>query len=403
MKENDTESSRPIRNVFALGFVSFFTDISSEMIFSLLPTFILELPGSNRAILGLIEGVSEALSYGLRAVSGFFSDKFRKRKLVVLAGYAFSNVVKPLFAVAQSATDALIIRVADRVGKAVRTAPRDALLSESISEKRRGTAFGLHRTLDQAGAIIGPLVASALLLLLGLTVRTVFWISFIPGSIALLILLFLVQEHIGKTTEKFKLLTGVRTVLKGSFSLLLVVVAVFSLGAFNFSFILLNAKEAGISDPLIPLVYAVVNVAHTVIAIPAGVLSDKIGKERVLLTGYGIFLVTSLLILLSPKIEVYAYIIALIFGIYIGIIETIQRALIPKYAESSLRGTAYGLYYLVVGIAFFIANTVVGALWQYFGSSTVAAYSMALSFIAIIGMLFLFNYQKRKFSEAKTQ
>ncbi|MEM2914168.1 MAG: MFS transporter, partial [Candidatus Bathyarchaeia archaeon] len=153
----------------------------------------------------------------------------------------------------------------------------------------------------------------------------------------------------------------------------------------------------------IPLVYAVVNVAHTVIAIPAGVLSDKIGKERVLLTGYGIFLVTSLLILLSPKIEVYAYIIALIFGIYIGIIETIQRALIPKYAESSLRGTAYGLYYLVVGIAFFIANTVVGALWQYFGSSTAAAYSMALSFIAIIGMLLLLNYQKRKSSEAKTQ
>ncbi|MEM2914167.1 MAG: MFS transporter, partial [Candidatus Bathyarchaeia archaeon] len=241
MKENDTESSSSIRNVFALGFVSFFTDISSEMIFSLLPTFILELPGSNRAILGLIEGVSEALSYGLRAVSGFFSDKFRKRKLVVLAGYAFSNVVKPLFAVAQSAIDTLIIRVADRVGKAVRTAPRDALLSESISEKHRGTAFGLHRTLDQAGAIIGPLVASALLLLLGLTIRTVFWFSFIPGSIALLILLFLVQEHVGKTTGKFKLLTGVRTVLKGSFPLLLVVVAVFSLGAFNFSFIFLNA------------------------------------------------------------------------------------------------------------------------------------------------------------------
>ncbi len=154
-----------LRNVYALGFVSFFTDVSSEMVFSLLPVFILGLPGSSKALLGLIEGTAEALSYGMRAVSGVFSDKFRKRKAIILIGYGLSNVVKPLFAVASSALDAFVIRVADRVGKGVRTAPRDALISESVPEGRRGVAFGLHRTLDQTGAIVGPLAASAILFL----------------------------------------------------------------------------------------------------------------------------------------------------------------------------------------------------------------------------------------------
>ncbi|MFB0504011.1 MAG: MFS transporter, partial [Candidatus Bathyarchaeia archaeon] len=289
MKTRNPETGA-IRNVYALGFVSFFTDISSEMCFSLLPTFILGLPGSSPAILGLIEGVAEALSYGLRAISGIFSDKFRKRKVVVLVGYSFSNVVKPLFAVAQSAVDAFVIRVADRVGKGVRTSPRDALLSESISDKRRGAAFGLHRTLDQTGAILGPLIASLSMLLLGLTARDIFWLSLIPGSMAILILVFHVKEQISKTTGEFELLKGMRTVLTGDFRLLLVVVTLFSLGAFSFSFVLLNAEEAKIAVVFIPLVYAAINVAHTLIAIPSGLLADRIGKEKVLMMGYGAFL-----------------------------------------------------------------------------------------------------------------
>ena len=396
MKTENSEKSttEARRNIFALGFVSFFTDISSEMVFSLLPTFILGLPGSSAAILGLIEGVAEALSYGIRAVSGVFSDKFRRRKAVVLVGYGLSNVVKPLFAAAQTAVDALIVRVTERIGKGVRTAPRDALLSESVSEKNRGAAFGLHRTLDQTGAILGPMVASLAMLLLGLTTRDIFWLSLIPGLIALLILLFLVQERVGKSARKFKMLMGMRTVLKGDFLLLLIVVGVFSLGAFNFSFVLLNAREAGVLGPLIPLVYAAINVGHTVVAIPAGVLSDRIGKEKVLILGYTVFLFTAMLIFFLPADGFNAFLIAVIFGTYVGIIETVQRALIPGYVESGLRGTAYGLYYLVVGSSFFVANTVVGTLWCFFGSSAASIYSVTLSSIAIIGML-LFLYHKK--------
>jgi len=376
----------PFRNLFALGFVSFFTDMSSEMVFSLLPTFLLGLPGSSRAVLGLIEGTAEALSYALRAVSGIFSDKFRKRKLFVLIGYSLSNAVKPFFAVARVPFDVFVIRVSDRVGKGVRTSPRDALLCESVSEKRRGAAFGLHRTLDQAGAIVGPVIASTALLILGFTVRDIFWLSLIPGSIALFIILFFVKERASKCASEFRLLEGVKSALKGNFSLLLIVVGIFSLGAFNFSFVLLNAQEAGIADSLIPLVYAAVNVAHAAIAIPAGVLSDRIGKEKVMVLGYGIFLSTTLLILL-PATGYVALLIAVMYGAYIGVVETVQRALIPDYVGEKLRGTAYGIYYLVVGSSFFVSNSVVGSLWEYFGSSVASTYSITLSAIAILAMM----------------
>ena len=310
--------------MFALGLVSFFTDMSSEMVFSLLPTFLLGLPGSSRAVLGLIEGTAEALSYALRAVSGVFSDKFRKRKIFVLVGYGLSNAVKPLFAVARVPFDVLLIRVGDRVGKAVRTSPRDALLYESVSEKRRGAAFGLHRTLDQAGAIVGPVIASAAMLVLGFTVRDILWLSLIPGSIALFIILFLVKERVAKSTSDFKLLSGVKSALKG-----------------NFSFVLLNAQEAGVADSLIPLVYAAVNVAHTAVAIPAGVLSDRVGKEKVMILGYGIFLSTTLLFLV-PATRYVALLVAVMYGAYIGVVETVQRALIPDYVGEKLREQRMG-------------------------------------------------------------
>ncbi len=383
-----------VRNLFALGFVSFFTDMSSEMVFSLLPAFLLGLPGSSRAMLGLIEGTAEALSYGLRAVSGIFSDKFRKRKLFVLVGYSLSNAVKPLFAVARVPFDVFLIRVTDRVGKGVRTSPRDALICESVSEKRRGAAFGLHRTLDQAGAIVGPLIASAVMILLGFTIKDVFWLSLIPGAIALLLILFLVKERTGKSACEFHLLEGVKSVLKGDFSLLLVVVGIFSLGAFNFSFVLLNAGDAGIADSFIPLVYAAVNVAHAAVAIPAGVLSDRVGKEKVMVLGYGVFLSSALLILL-PVSGVVALLVAVVYGAYLGIVETVQRALIPDYVGQSFRGTAYGLYYLLVGSAFFVSNSVVGALWDYFGSSVASSYSITLSVVAILAMM-LFVRKRRE-------
>jgi MFS family permease len=389
--ETDADSRR---NIFALGFVSFFTDISSEMVFSILPTFLLGLPGSSKAILGFIEGAAEALGYALRSVSGVFSDKFRKRKLLVLAGYGVSNAAKPLFAIARTPLDVLAIRISDRVGKGVRTSPRDVLLAESISEKHRGAAFGLHRTLDQAGAIVGPVVASTAMLALGFTMRDIFWLSLIPGAIALLLLVFFVKERVGKAGGEFHLLAGVKTVLKGKFPWLLVIVGVFSLGAFDFSFVLLNAQEAGIADSVIPIVYAVINLAHAAIAIPAGVLSDRIGKEKGMVLGYGLFLSSVMLILFLPLSGFSAFLVAVFYGAYFGIIETVQRALIPGYVDGNLKGTAYGIYYLVIGSAFFVSNVVVGSLWEYFGASMAVTYSIITSVIAIAAMVLFLSKKK---------
>ena len=392
--ENKPVATTSRRNILALGFVSFFTDISSEMAFSLLPAFLLSLPGGSIVLLGFIEGTSEALSYVLRAVSGIFSDKFRKRKMLVLAGYSLSNVVKPFFAVARGPLDVFAVRVTDRIGKAVRTPPRDALLSESVSEKRRGTAFGVHRTLDQAGAIVGPVLASTVLVVFGFTIRDVFWLSVIPGAIALVIIVFVVRERISESNGEFKLLAGVKTVLQGRFSLLLVIVGIFSLGAFNFSFILLNAQQAGIDESFIPLVYAAVNGAHVAVAIPAGVLSDKVGKEKVMVLGYGVFLISLVLIFSLPLNGFDALLVAVFYGAYFGIIETVQRALVPRYVDRNLVGTAYGIYYLVVGSALFVSNAVVGSLWDYIGSSTAATYSIITSTVAIAFMILFLRRKK---------
>lgn len=388
-REKNAEASKGgMRNVFALGFVSFFTDVSSEMVFSLLPAFLLVEIGASRAVLGIIEGLAESLSYVLRMVSGVISDRFKRRKPLVLIGYALSTVVKPLFAVAHTWIDILTIRVGDRVGKGVRTSPRDALLSESVAEKRMGAAFGLHRTLDQLGAIIGPLIASALMLFFAFTARHVFWISFIPGSIALSILILLVKEREG-ITRKTRLLGNVRRVFSGNFPWLLLAVAVFSLGSFNFSFVLVKAEELNIHVALIPIVYGLINASHTAIAIPSGMLSDKIGKEKVLIMGYAVFGISAFLLWASYS-QLHAFLVAAVYGVYMGVVETVQRALIPKYAPKELRGTAYGLYYLTVGSCFLAANIVVGALWDTMGIKAAATYSLTTTIIAIVGLSLLF-------------
>jgi len=387
MAEEKKKNSWLHGNVLSLGLVSFFTDVSTEMIFSILPSFILSLPGAGYDVLGIIEGLAESLSYGLRSISGVFSDKFRRRKAIVFIGYAFSTLTKPLFALSSTASQVLVIRVGDRVGKAVRTSPRDALLSESVPEEQLGRSFGIHRTLDQLGAVLGPVIASSLILFFGATVRDIFWISFIPGSFALIILIVFVKEKVGNKTSETKILQGIKSVLKGRFLLLLLVVGVFSMGAFNFSIILARAQDVGIPEAIIPLVYAIMNITHVVVAIPSGILSDRIGREKVLIIGYATFLLSSLL--LSQRIvdPIHIFPIALVYGLYMGIGATIQRAMIPRYAPAELKGTAYGIYYLVVGIGYFVANSMVGILWVNAGLAIAAGYSVVTSFAAIVGMI----------------
>jgi MFS family permease len=278
------------------------------------------------------------------------------------------------------------------MGKGIRTAPRDALIADSVSESRVGRAFGIHRTIDQLGAIVGPIAAFALLRVVD--IRGIFLLSLIPGAIAVLILIFFVKEVVVKrssstTAARITMLSNINRAIRGNrpFVLLLIITGIFGIGAFNFPFILLRASDLGIAENLIPLVYATINIAHTAIGIPSGIFADKVGKEKVLIIGYSVFAIsTTLMLVLSSQNTLYAYILAAIFGLYIGISETVQRAVIPRYIASELRGTAYGLYNIVIGTTFFVANVVFGFLWDNYSLTAAVSYSVITTLAAISGM-----------------
>ena len=401
---NGNSSKEPkagLRNVLAMGLVSFFTDFSTEMILGILPLYIVINLGASRAILGTIEGSAELISYSFRMVSGSLSDKIGKRKIFVIIGYGLSTASKPFFAVATGWVEAFIVRAIDRIGKGIRTAPRDALIADSVPETISGKAFGIHRTIDQLGAILGPIAAFAILQVMD--IRFVFLFSLIPGVVALIILIYFVKEVVVKrdSSTKVTMFSNIGSLItkreNRPFVFLLVVSGIFGLGAFNFSFILLKASDLKIEEGLIPIIYAVINVAHTAVGIPAGIFADRIGKEKVLIIGYMVFVVSTILMAVLSESPLSAYILALIFGTYLGIGETVQRAIIPKYVPSEMRGTAYGLYYLVAGVTFFAANVVFGFLWDAFTLNIAVLYSIVLSVGAIIGMfIFIKGYSNRK-------
>jgi MFS family permease len=373
------------RNVIALGFVSLFTDVSSEIVFGLLPLFLTGPLGASRTLLGLIEGTAEMLGYTVRMASGTVSDRVEKRKPLVLVGYALSAASKPFFALAGSWADAFAVRLTDRVGKGIRTAPRDALISESVDGTKVARAFGIHRSMDQAGAIVGPLMAFMLFPLVGF--GGVFYLSLVPGAIAVVILLFFVKEKFAPSTHATKsIAANIRSVLaERRFVVLLAIMGVFSIGAFNFSFILVRSSDLGVADSMVVLVYAVINGAHTLVGFPAGILADRIGKETMLSVSYGVFLVSTVLMLLATN-SVHAFVVAAVYGAYVGIAETVQRAVVSKYIAGHLRGTAYGLYNMVIGFSFLAANVIFGFLLDSSGIAAASMYSIATSIAAIAAM-----------------
>jgi MFS family permease len=269
----------------------------------------------------------------------------------------------------------------------------------SVSESISGKAFGVHRTIDQMGAIAGPLAAFALLQVID--IRGIFVVSLIPGIIAVIVLIFFVKEIVPKTRSKtISMFSNISSVIKHNrpFCLLLVISGIFGLGSFNFSFILLKSSDLGISEDTMPIVYAIINLTHTAIAIPSGILADKIGKEKVLIIGYIVFGLSVLFMAILSGNSNYAFLLAAIFGIYIGISETVQRAVVPKYVRSELRGTAFGIYNLILGTSFFVSNVVFGYLWDNHNLGVAVTYSLVLTATAIISMsLFV-----KKFSMSKT-
>ncbi len=380
-----------MQNVANLGIVSLFTDISSEMILGVLPLFITIDLGATKALLGLMEGAADSLNYVFRTFAGVISDRIARRKPLVVIGYALSTAAKPFFSVTSNFTQALIVRLTDRAGKGIRTSPRDALISDSVKESVSGRAFGLHRSLDQLGAILGPIFAFFLIPIIG--IRDLFLVSLVPGAIAVVILIIFVVDKAGlkKTTS---ILANAGQVLNRKFASFLFVIGIFSVGAYNFSFVLVKANALGVEQDTIPLVYAVLNVATVVAGLPSGLLADRIGKDKVLVGAFALFALSTIASLMTTNGVGLAFGIAFLYGLYLGTSDTVQRALIPSLTARELKGTAYALYYLLLAACSLVANFVFGALYDQ-APSTAFTYSLVTSVIAVVGLAILSASWKR--------
>lgn len=370
-------------NVLILGVVSFFTDVSTEIVVAILPTFLVLQLGATPEIVGMIEGIAESVTSFLKLASGTISDRVGRRKALVVVGYSLSNVVKPLMGFASSWAHVLGLRSADRIGKGLRTPPRDAIISDSVVEGKMGRAFGIHRTLDQLGAILGPVLAFVLLVPLGY--QGLFFITIIPGSLAILILALFVKEPQRRTASSKYTLGGAKSILTKNFYMYLISTTFYSVGAISYAFILLRALELGIPEEFTPLVYACIQVFHVFSGIPAGELSDRIGRVRAIQLGYLLLLCSLLFIALAPD-PLVLLVGTFLFGAHQGMVETSQRAIIPSLVSDEYRGTAYGLYNMLIGVVTFPTNLVAGILFSinstyafYYGATFAVLASIAIS------------------------
>ena len=381
MADAPPEIARPRalnRNIVALGVTSLLTDVSSEMLIPVLPLFVTSVLKASAASLGLIEGVAESTAALLRIGSGWLSDRIGRRKPFLVFGYGLSSAAKAAMAAAASWPAVLALRFTDRVGKGLRSPPRDALLADSVEPRDLGRAFGFHRGMDTLGATIGPFAAFAVLAARPGNFRLVFLLSAIPAvlSIAVLVIFVRAKRHAP---------TGTRAREAGSlgapFKRFLVVQGVFGLASSSLAFVLLRTRQAGFAPQQVPLVYAVYNLVYALLSFPAGALSDRIGRRRLLLAAYLLF--AGVYALMAWRATPALMVIAMVaLGLHSALLEVAQRALVADLAGGARRGTAFGLYYTVVGLALLPASVVAGALWDRFGARATFAVDAALALVA---------------------
>jgi len=375
------------RTIFFLGLVSFFTDVSSEMIYPLLPVFLTSVLGASTTFVGLIEGIAEATASFLKLFSGWISDRWKKRKSLVVFGYTLSTLTRPLVGVALIGWHVLFIRFLDRVGKGIRTSPRDALIADSTPESEHGKAFGFQRALDHAGAVIGPLVAFFLLTFITQQYRTLFLLAYIPGLIALALLIFGVGEkRASPAPPSSPPLRLTMRPFERRFKIFLVVMIIFSLGNSSDAFLILKAKDAGISTSLLPILWMALHISKSLSATPGGILSDRYGRKKTIMAGWilygGVYFGFA-----SAQTSEMVWILFVIYGLFYGLTEGGERALVANLVPQHLRGTAYGIYHFSIGLSALPASLLMGFLWETIGPETAFRFGavMALAAAGLLG------------------
>jgi MFS family permease len=382
--------------VTAIGLVSLLNDASSEIIYPLLPLFLSGTLGASAKAIGTIEGLAESISSLLKLFAGYLSDRLGKRKWLVVGGYALASLVRPFLGFASNWQQVLAIRLADRVGKGVRTAPRDAMIADAVTTEQRGLAFGFHRAMDHAGAVIGPLIGYLLVALFVMNrgaptsreFTIIFLLASVPAVLAVLVAIFFMREthvHVEQPTEMPKLsLRG----FDGNFKRFLVILALFTLSNSSDSFLILRASETGVPFVLIPLLWAAHHGMKVLSSLYGGDLSDRLGRKRLIVSGW---------ILYAAVYAGFAFVnttggvwvLFLIYGIYFGLAEGAEKALVADLVRPEQRGTAYGLYNLAFGITVFPASLLMGMIWDWRGPTTAFLISAVMGATAA-ALLFLF-------------
>jgi MFS family permease len=380
------------KNVFIAGFVSFFMDVSSEMIYPLVPLFLSNVLGVNKSVIGLIEGIAESTASLLKVFSGWFSDRIGNRKWLMAAGYGISTLSRPIIAIATGWQHVMGSRFVDRFGKGVRTAPRDTIIAESSEKTHLGRAFGFHRSMDTMGAVVGPALAFFFLGIFSNNYRSVFWLSMIPGAIAVLLIVFFIKEK-----KKVFIAHSERPNLTlkhfdWKFKFFVVIAFLFAIGNSSDVFLILRAQQIGVPILMIPVVYLVFNLVYSLSSIPAGIAADRFGRKRVILLGFVLFAVLYYGFAIAKDTSVIWALFAF-YGLFMGLTEGIQKAFLATIIPSDFKATAFGVYNTAVGVAMFPASLIGGWLWDhispsatfYFGAITAGL--SAILFVVFIAVV----------------
>ncbi len=377
-------------NVFFIGLVSFFADISAEMVYPIIPLYLTSAFGATPALIGIIEGIAESLASLLKVFSGYITDKYNKKKPIAFLGYATGLIYKIALIAASSWGGILGARVIDRIGKGIRTAPRDVMVCESADSNRMGTAFGIHKALDMAGSAIGILIAYLLLSSANgaFDYKNLFLISIIPALLSLAMFPLIKEkkeQRIIKEREPFW--KNVKK-LDGQLKLYLLVAFLFTLGNSSNAFLLLRAKSVGFNDTSVILLYFIYNITASLLAIPLGKRSDQVGRKRLLVSGYIVFAAVYMGFAFAYN-KIFMIALFVLYGVYTAMTTGVERAFIAEISPQELKGTMLGLHSTIVGIALLPASAIAGVLWTSFGAEIPFVFGACLSLIAAFVLIIL--------------
>ena len=375
--------------IWALGFVSLLMDASSELVHSLLPVFMVTVLGASMTTIGLIEGVAEAAAAITKVFSGVISDYLGRRKLLAVLGYGLAALTKPVFPLATTIGWVFTARFVDRIGKGIRGAPRDALVADITPRELRGAAYGLRQSLDSVGAFSGPLLALGLMAWFANNIHAVLWVAVIPAFLAVALLIFGVNEprHAeGLSSVRMPVTLNEMKKLSRRFWLVVLLGAVFTLARFSEAFLILRAQNVGLAIGYVPLVLIVMNIVYAATAYPAGVASDRIGHRTTLAWGLGILVIADIILAMAAS-PLTAMIGAALWGLHMGLTQGLLSRLVADNVPAALRGSAFGVFNLVSGVALLLASVIAGALWSAFGASATFIAGAVFAALPMFGLL----------------